>query len=163
MIKHLKALDSKVITKSDINAICRFLNGLKFTKNEGPKQKDFSEVLMNCLWEFERKITKDQNEFGRNWLKERYINKKGQPRKQLKHDFNYLDVDSTPERAFNVIKGLKDFRFVGVTGHWNSYFKIYTDITPVYKAIGKNGDSFTYTFGHWGKLIASPEIIRSIF
>lgn len=163
MIKHLEALDKKVITKSDINAFCRFLNGLRYD-SENRVKRDFSELLIDLVNSESKKITKDQNEFGRQWLINRYVNKKGQPRKQLEHDFSFYECKLYgPEEYFRVITNLKDFRFIGFTGQWNSYARMYVDIKPVYQAIAKDGTSFNYCFGHWGKLIEGPEIITTLF
>jgi hypothetical protein len=121
-------------------------------------------LLIDIVNSEPKKITKEQNEFGRQWLLNRYVNKKGQPRKQLEHDFSFLECKLCGHNEyFRVITTLKDFRFVGFTGQWNSYARMYVDIKPVYEAISKDGTSFTYCFGHWGALIEGPEIINTLF
>ena len=158
VISHVSELSKSVITKNEINAISKFINSLRFSE---PAQSDKSlgEYFLNIISEKKSgyKLEKNQTDFGIKWLKGRYFKLDGTPRKQAEHDFGTYDQD----RYFDIIKNFKEFRFIGYRAEWQCGCNTY--LTPVYKVISKNGDSFTYSPVHMRNPFIDPEVIKYIF
>lgn len=92
-----------------------------------------------------RKITKDQTDFGKQWLKEFFFKQDGTPRKGKR-------TENISHRVLSIAKGVSRFEFVGVavlasSGWWPC------QTVPIYRAYNRKGEYFDYSPIHWGQPI----------
>lgn len=153
---HLLELNKKVITKNEINAISKFLNSLRFLKNEDHFKISQGQMLLDIISSKSYKLEKWQNDFGKQWLKDYYLTKKGELRKRAKDDFHFSRI--IEDDLKEILNNVTSFRFLGYAGQWDSYSRIYTYFIPVYEVHTKNGPQFTYSPVHMGKPLINPEI-----
>jgi hypothetical protein len=138
MKKHVARLSKELVTKSDINALGKLMNSLRFSEFE---RRDQIHALMNDNLKDSYKITQEQTEVGIDWLMKNIVNERtGRLREnKLAQDFF--------ERERNIILNFSHFEFVGFEEHANMYSSYYT---PIYRTVAKNGQYFDYTAIHWG-------------
>jgi hypothetical protein len=152
--RHLENLSKARIAKQDINAISKFLGSLRYG-NTTNSDKTAAQFMLDLIEEKDGgyRLTKEQTEFGIQWLRDRYIKKDGRMRKALEKDFMSYEHDI----VMDIIRNFKEFRFIGYYAEWNSFFKEYCHFVPVYRVHGKNGDSFDYSPVYMGEPIINPE------
>jgi hypothetical protein len=138
----LSRLEQETMLKGDILALGKMMNSMRFSS---PERKDDIWNIYNLLCDKTSdkgyNITKDQSDFGIDWLKRIILNKKEQLRNS-KQAADFREVDA------EIIRDFAKFEFVGFEencyGYGNSHY------TPIYRTIGKDGRYFDYTVGHWG-------------
>ena len=149
--EHLTKLNKKVITKQEINAISKYINSMRF-RDPSRESKDLAELFLTIINNRSYKLTKDQTEFGINWLKNRYYRKDGGHRKQMQHDFQFYEIEDVDY----ILKNFKEFRFIGYAGIYHRYSGCNSNLVPIYQVIGKDGRSFNYSPVHMGQPLINP-------
>jgi hypothetical protein len=94
------------------------------------------------------RITKEQSDFGHEWL-----------RKTMWTSKNKVSLSKAGrcfgQRERDIVKRFKKFTFEGLLYEQNQYAgKIWT--LPIYRCHAKNGDYFDYCVPHWGL----PEVLN---
>lgn len=152
----------KVFPKSAINGLTKKLSSFRFNDNNTNHDNAYDKTLMWAreqglnwshndyeidgdifLFEKARKITKEQTQFGKTWLKNHFYTPKGMIR-QTKGICKSIRVRS-------IVLGITRFEFVGVIGLRNS-FGDYVQFVPIYRTY-KGGAYFDYAPIHWGQPI----------
>lgn len=140
--KQLDRINSKVWTKGDILAFGKLLNSMRFSGEARKKQTyELYDLLNDRIENSGYAITKEQSEFGIQWLRELVFTKTGKARRSKASD-------SFTEEDLEVIRNFKRFEFVGFHEDWTGYNSRYT---PIYRCIGKDGAYFDYYAFHWEK------------
>lgn len=92
-----------------------------------------------------RKITKEQTALGKNWLRDFYFKKNGEPRSGQRTQ--HLDDD-----VLKIVKKVSRFDFVGVAVlSSNGWYPV--QVVPIYRAFDSKGNYFDYSPIHWGNPI----------
>lgn len=95
------------------------------------------------LFKKARKITKEQTECGKTWLKNYFFKKNGDKRSGKATE--YINDDT-----LRIAKSVVRFEFVGVLGVANSSWEIHSFL-PIYRAYNRKGEYFDYAPVHWGQ------------
>lgn len=137
-LKHINTLKKDLLTKSEINAVAKLMNSLRFSE---PDRREQIWALHNDMLKDAYKITLEQSQIGIDWLMKNIVNSRTMKLREnkLAQDFN--------ERELNIILNFSHFEFVGFEEHSNNWSSYYT---PVYRTVAKNGEYFDYTAIHWG-------------
>lgn len=150
----------KKFQKSQINGLTKHLSGLRFGASEMGRGNDkminrAQELGMEVdyndsnlpgekfTFKTPRKITKEQTDFGKAWLKSYFFKKDGSPRGGKR---TYYISKSTLDIAKRVVR----FEFIGVLGVANSFWEIHSFL-PIYRAFDSKGNYFDYSPVHWGE------------
>lgn len=160
----------KVFKKSQINGLTKHLANLRFIRHDdiqetlttGRKVNTNDRMIDRCLelgmivdyndshlpgekftFKTPRKITKEQTEFGKAWLKNYFFKLDGKPRSGKRTEY-------ISENTLDIAKSVTRFEFIGVLGVANSYWEI-MQFLPVYRAYNKQGHYFDYAPVHWGQ------------
>jgi hypothetical protein len=91
-----------------------------------------------------RKITKEQSDFGKAWLKDFFFNLKGQPRKGQRTEY-------VSDRVLAIAKNVSRFEFVGVLMVMDNSHRSIMQVLPVYRTYNRRGQYFDYAPVHWGQ------------
>ena len=111
------------------------------------KHVDDALTLIMNVNEGGYRITKEQREFGINWLRNTLWTKDGKER-------NTAKSRCFGDRERSIVKRFKKFTFEGLRYTQNGYSGYFTT-TPIYRCHAKDGSFFDYTMAHWGL----PEIL----
>lgn len=141
-----KRINTQVWTKGDILAFAKLLNSYRFSSPERKNQ------IMNLWSNLEDRtcnipydITKDQSDFGLQWLNKICFTSKGKNRdSKMVQDFNSKD--------FDIVRNFHHFEFVGFHEASNGYN---SHCAPIYRTIDKDGNYFDYVARMW----QAPEIV----
>lgn len=92
-----------------------------------------------------RKITKEQTELGKTWLKSYFFKLDGKPRRGKR-------TENVNEHVLQIARRVTRFEFVGVqvlasSGWWPS------QAVPIYRSYDRTGSYFDYSPIHWGEPI----------
>lgn len=90
-----------------------------------------------------RKITKEQTEFGKAWLKSYFFKRNGEPRSGKRTEY-------VENRVLQIAKSVSRFEFVGVQILASQDFYPNAAV-PIYRAYNRKGDYFDYAPIHWGE------------
>lgn len=154
----------KQFTKSQINGLTKHLSGLRFARAydsdrydgrrndamiERAKQIgleiDYNDSHLNgekFIFAKPRKITAEQTQYGKAWLKQYFFKLNGEPRGGKRTQYvNGATID--------IAKKVTRFEFIGVLGVANSYWEI-NQFLPIYRAYDGKGNYFDYSPVHWG-------------
>lgn len=150
----------KTFQKSQVNGLTKHLSNLRFGPdsnrdkwtaifNRGAElglEIGYSEAHGERLdFRSPRKITRDQSDFGKAWLREYFFKKDGSPRSGKR-------TDSVGTRVLNIAKSVSRFEFIGVqilaSSGWYP-----CQIVPIYRAYNRKGEYFDYAPIHWGEPI----------
>lgn len=137
-LKHINTLKKDLLTKSEINALGKLMNSLRYSDSNRREQ---IWALQNDMLKESYKITAEQTEVGLDWLMKNVVNSRTMKLREnkLAQDFH--------ERELNIILNFSHFEFVGFEEHSNGYASYYT---PIYRTVSKTGSYFDYTAIHWG-------------
>lgn len=149
----------KTYKKSQIGGLTKHLAGFRFSNDSNTNswtrifnraeelglEVGYSEAYGERLdFKVPRKITREQTEFGKAWLKNYFFKKNGEPR-QTKHT---TSVGS--HRVLSIAKSVSRFEFVGVqvlaSQGWYP-----VQVVPIYRAYNRKGEYFDYAPIHWGQ------------
>lgn len=157
----------KQFTKGQIGGLTKRLNGHRF--NSGSNQDTWTAIFKDAEtiglevgyceahgerldFKTPRKITKEQTEFGKTWLKNYFFKKDGKPRSGKRTE--YVDSD-----VLNIAKRVVRFEFVGVnvlaSQGWYP-----CQVVPIYRAYDPKGNYFDYSPIHWGEPIFEKAVSR---
>lgn len=160
----------KVFRKSQINGLTKHLGGLRFLdiqdySNAFEKgiKVDVNERMISRAKELgldidyndsnlpgekftftnPRKITKEQTQYGKAWLKNHFFKANGDKRSGKNTEF-------VSDEVLRIAKNVSRFEFVGVLGVANSYWVI-NQFLPIYRTYDAKGNYFDYSPVHWGQ------------
>lgn len=134
--KHNTAIQKSMLTKSEIGAICKLMNSMRYSSEE--RRKQIWDLYSRITETY--KITEEQTQIGIEWLLKNLFTAKGKEREtKLTQDFG--------SRDFDIVRNFAYFEFVGFQEHSNGYGSHWT---PIYRTVAKNGEWFDYTAIHWG-------------
>lgn len=146
--------------KSQINGLTKHLSNLRF--GMGSKQDawkaifkrgeelgleiGYSEAYGERLdFKTPRKITKEQSDFGKSWLKNYFFKLDGKARSGKATKY-------VGDRVLKIAKSVSRFEFVGVqvlaSQGWYP-----CQVVPIYRAFNRKGEYFDYSPVHWGQPI----------
>jgi hypothetical protein len=151
----------KVFKKSQVNGLTKHLAGLRFSGfRAGGSNQDMWSLIFKRGEELglevgysdahgerldfktPRKITAEQSQFGKSWLKEYLFKKDGTPRSGNRTEY-------VSERVLKIAKSVSRFEFVGVqilaSSGWYP-----CQVVPIYRAFNRKGEYFDYAPIHWG-------------
>lgn len=129
--------------KSEINGLRKGL-GYCGSWSDAAKQELIEELQRNT---YSFKISKDQSDFGIEWLK----------RTQFKLNGEIRAGAFIGEREAKVIQKFKRFEFVGLRFIYVSPYQ--TDSAPIYRTIARDGSSFDYSCSPMGGFGACYEVV----
>lgn len=150
----------KVFKKSQVNGLTKHLSSLRFGEFDSHKTWDkifkranelgleigYSEAHGERLdFKTPRKITAEQTQFGKQWLKEYFFKKDGSPRSGKRTE--YIGT-----RVLEIAKSVSRFEFVGVQVLASHGWKP-SQIVPIYRAYNRKGQYFDYAPIFWGEPI----------
>jgi hypothetical protein len=146
--------------KSQINGLTKYLSNLRFGTGSNHDawnamfkrgeeiglEIGYSEAYGERLdFKVSRKITKEQSDFGKAWLKQYFFKKDGKPR-------SGKATECVGDRVLNIAKSVSRFEFVGVqilaSQGWHP-----VQVVPIYRAFNRKGEYFDYSPVHWGQPI----------
>lgn len=122
----------KALTKTEINALCWALNGVKRVDLTEGERRELVDLLEARA---ERPITREQTAFGIAWLRSKAFRKDGQARQTKDQPFGYR------ERA--IIQAFARFAWVGVVDLSEGLCRGHSYV-PVWRTYAKNGAYFDY-------------------
>lgn len=154
--------DYKNITKfekSQINGLTKHLSGLRF--GTGSRQDAWDKIISRAKeldleigyseasgerldFLVPRKISKEQSDFGKAWLKEYFFKKNGDARGGKRTEF-------VGTRVLNIAKSVSRFEFVGVQILASPQGFYPVQAVPIYRAFNRKGEYFDYSPIHWGE------------
>lgn len=139
---HNKCIYRSVWKRSEINALVKCLQSRNFSSKTNIFLQEYYAGLERIsayerLSKVQQLITKEQSNFGIEYLRRRYFKVNGQPRK------------NSPFAEYkHIIDNFKEFMFVGLYKHENNgSYKAYS---PVYRIIAKDKSWVDYVPMHWG-------------
>lgn len=138
-----------VWTKGEIKALAKAIRAARWEKDE--ESKEFRLRLLDSLWDKSFKITKDQSDFGKSFLKTQLFKCNGQLRKSK------VAIQFGEERAA-IVKKLKRFTFDGFHVYLNPADSSVSDLVPVYTAYDSQGNKFSYAWVHWGPVLLDSDL-----
>jgi hypothetical protein len=139
----------RVWQKSEINAVIKALQRINFSDSLNSNEFQFkhADLLAACHYQegnesgpFEHSITKEQSDYGLEYLKRRYFKLNGTARRQCPFNLRQQAI---------IMHAFKEFKFVGFYEHRNDS-GMYVGYTPVYRVHANNGEYFDYSPIHWG-------------
>lgn len=148
-------MKQKVWQRADINALTKMLNrngrtgalmevwDLTSDLRHVSELPRYNAAVM--LFDNSYSITKEQTEFGIEWLNNFSFKSNGEAR-NTKNNFDSAQL--------LIIKNFKKFEFVGVLGFRNGFNQMIQH-APIYRVVSKSGDYFDYTPIHMGNPIVS--------
>jgi hypothetical protein len=90
-----------------------------------------------------KKIEKSQTELGKNWLRDYFFKKDGQPRSGKR-------TENLDPLVLGIAKKVSKFRFIGVLALKNTFGE-YVQFLPIYRTYNRSGQYFDYAPIHWGQ------------
>ncbi len=147
----------KTFTKGQINGLTKHLSNLRF--NQGFDNNKMWTAIFKRAEELgleigyseahgerlnfvkPRKITREQTQFGKKWLKEFYFKKNGEMRIGKRTDW-------VSNGVLAIAKQVTRFEFVGVQVLASSAWYP-SGVVPIYRAYNSKGDYFDYAPRHW--------------
>lgn len=155
----------KTFQKSQVNGLTKHLSGLRFNQdyrigdsyrvnNDAIIQRckelgleidynDSNQMAEKFIFSKARKITKEQSDFGKAWLKNHFFKLNGEMRKGQNTQY-------VSDRVLKISKNVSRFEFIGVLGLMNNYGEI-LQFLPIYRTYNKAGEYFDYAPIHWGQ------------
>lgn len=153
-----------VFPKSAIGGLTKKLSSFRFISNNTTNDNAYDKTLTWAreqglslshnnyevngdvfLFESVRKITKEQSQFGKAWLKNHFFKINGDIRRGK-------NTENVSDRVLKISKNVSRFEFVGVLGLMNS-FSEYVQFLPIYRTYNRKGEYFDYAPIHWGQPI----------
>lgn len=150
----------KQFKKSEVNGLTKHLSNLRFgtgsnqdawtaifkRSEELGMEIGYSEAYGERLdFKVARKITKEQSDFGKAWLKNYFFKADGKPR-------SGKATENVGNRVLEIAKSVSRFEFVGVqvlaSQGWYPQQAV-----PIYRAYNRKGQYFDYSPVHWGQPI----------
>lgn len=151
----------KVFTKSQIGGLTKHLAGLRFKQTgdelnsngmmwkrlfgragELGMEIGYSEAHGERLdFKQARKITREQTQFGKAWLKDYFFKMDGTPRSGKRTEY-------VSGCTLRIAKSVVRFEFVGVQVLASSGWYP-CQVVPIYRAFNLKGESFDYAPIHW--------------
>lgn len=161
-------LNLQRFTKSQINGLTKALISQRFGTYESSKAWDaiFAKAEQLGLeigycgnyygerldFKTPRKITREQTDFGRKWLKDYFFKKNGTPRSGKRTEY-------IGQGVLDIAKSVSRFEFVGVailaSQGWYP-----NQAVPIYRAYSRDGSYFDYSPIHWGTPIVD-DVVRN--
>ena len=160
----------KQFPKSAINGLTKKLSGFRFAKMPVGMDYQQSDLLRDRMksefmtslslinvdniyesnanlyhFKIARKITKEQTQLGKAWLKNHFFKLDGSKR-------NGKNTKNVSDRVLAISKSASRFEFIGVIGCMNS-FGDELQFLPVYRTYNTKGEYFDYAPIHWGQPI----------
>lgn len=164
--KHLDRIKGGRFEKSEIGAITKLLQSIRFEKTE---RKNAINAFRNLAFhvvdhmyihsDFQAdvlhfgkpaKISKEQTELGKQWLRNHFFKLDGSPRKGKA-------TEDVSDRVLAIAKSVSKFEFVGVLEGRNAYGDV-CQVLPIYRTYDRKGNYFDYSPIHWGQ----PVIMESL-
>lgn len=155
----------KQFKKSQINGLTKHFSSLRFGTGSNHdawkaifKRAEelglaigYSEAYGERLdFKVSRKITKEQSDFGKAWLKNYFYKMNGQPR-------NGKATENVSNSVLKIAKSVFRFEFVGVqilaSQGWYP-----VQAVPIYRAFNRKGEYFDYSPIHWGQPIITEGV-----
>lgn len=139
-LDYLSLFKQKTWAKADIQRLTKFLNGVRFTKDDDRRAFSLEfQAKFDELWNKPRLLTEEHSTQGINYLRDYCWTTKGVVRKSC--------------RAFNedereIVKNFKSFAFIGWHIETNDFGDTFFHI--VYRTYAKDGSYFDYIPMHWG-------------
>lgn len=155
--KHVLRIKSGKFTKSEIGALTKLIQSMRFSKNASQKEK-IQELIDNNLeyvkelydinadvYHFAKpaKITPEQTELGKQWLRNYFFKLDGTIRKGQA-------TENISESVLNISKKVMCFEFIGLVFCRNTFQEV-CQVLPVYRTYNKQGEYFDYAPMHWSK------------
>lgn len=154
--------EMRTYPKAAINGLTKKLSSFRF--GSGSTQQAWSKIestinQVGLSYRFEetningdvfhfvkaRKITKEQTQLGKSWLKTHFFKLNGDVR-------TGKATELVGDRVLRIAKQASRFEFVGVLGLRNS-FQDYVQFLPIYRTFDRDGNYFDYAPVHWGQPI----------
>jgi hypothetical protein len=161
MQRHLDRIKAGKFEKSEINALTKLIQSSRFAeqirKNEILAFLDLvsDEVgfeylhggFQGAVRHFKKpmKITKQQTELGKQWLRNYFFKLNGKKRTGKATEF-------VGDRVLQISKKVKRFEFVGILIGRNQWRDI-SGVLPIYRTYDSSGNYFDYAPIHWGQPI----------
>lgn len=158
--KQLDLIKSGKYTKSDIGSLTKLVASARFAT---PERKEEIRALLDLVFNyvhdeymssnfqceymfFKRgglKITKEQTQLGKEWLKNHFFKKDGSPR-------SGKNTENVGTRILEIAKSVSRFEFIGICLVKNPYGDC-NQVLPVYRTFNRKGQYFDYAPIHWGQ------------
>lgn len=152
----------KVFKKSQVNGLTKHLSGIRYSVPYETRGNLTDLIIKRCTelgmeidycyadgerftFTKPRKITKEQSDFGKQWLKDFFFKKNGQPRSGQRTQY-------VSDRVLRIAKSATRFEFIGVIGLFNSMGEM-CQFVPLYRTFNRKGEYFDYAPIHWGQPI----------
>lgn len=169
VVKHSKTIESHLnriklgrFEKSEINAFTKLFSSYKFSDEGRKKEIDsLKQLSMNCVdsglhifsniygdvMHFKKgmKISKEQTQLGKAWLKEFFFKKNGESRSG--NNTRYVS-----DRVLSISKSVSKFEFIGIIICKNPYGDT-NNVLPIYRTYNRKGEYFDYSPIHWSQPI----------
>jgi hypothetical protein len=161
--------EMKTFPKGAIGGLTKKLASFRFTSNNTTNDNQYDKTLIFAreiglsyshnesacngdvfLFATPKKITAEQSNFGKAWLKDYFFKKNGETRSGKRTEY-------VGTRVLEISKSVSKFEFVGVIGLMNSYGD-YIQFIPLYRTYNRKGQYFDYAPIHWGQ----PVIIEGL-
>lgn len=147
----------KQFKKSEVNGLTKYLaNFQDYSARDNSKfisraeelglELDYNDsnlVAEKFIFKQARKITKEQTERGKAWLKNHFYKLNGKPR-------SGQATEHVSDEVLSIAKSVSRFEFIGVLGVMNSFGTI-TQVLPIYRTYNRKGQYFDYAPIHWGQ------------
>lgn len=156
---HLERIKLGRFEKNEISALTKLISSTQYTNTERKLSvKALTELSMDCVddgvhvfsniygevmhFKKSMKISKDQSDLGKAWLKNYFFKLDGKPR-------NGKNTEGISDRVLAISKSVSRFEFIGVLICKNPYNDI-NDVLPIYRTYNRKGEYFDYAPIHWG-------------
>jgi hypothetical protein len=150
----------KAYKKSQVNGLTKYLIGKRF---ESEDQRGWDSIIKlaenlglsvgycgnyhgeRLDFDKPKKITKEQTELGKAWLKNHFFKLNGKPR-------TGKNTENVSDRVLRIAKRVSRFEFVGVAVLASSgWYPV--QAVPIYRTYNRKGEYFDYSPIHWGQPI----------
>lgn len=137
-------LKSDTITKTQTDSFCRimreldrqyYLNRFKQGKAINKNMSEIIAKIKNKILIENYKLTKEQTEFGINWLRKYTFKKNGEPRQQKGNPFDEDHRKVINNFSHFLLVGFEDIESFGNIGRYR----------PIYRVVSVHGVYFDYT------------------
>lgn len=155
--KHIARIKLGKFTKSEIGALTKLIQSKRFLSGKNPKKYEAIDNLIDANFEYIKelydinadlyhffkpaKITTEQTELGRNWLRNYFFKLDGSKRRGKA-------TENISDNVLNISKSVTRFEFIGLVFCRNTFQDI-CSVLPVYRTYNKQGEYFDYAPIHW--------------
>lgn len=155
---HLERYKSGRFEKNEINALLKLFTSYRFADNQRKLEIEaLQELILNYvdgtyvysnhaeIMHFPKacKISREQTEFGKQWLKNYFFKKDGKPR-------SGKATEDIGEHELKIAKAVSRFEFVGILLIKNQWGDV-NGALPIYRTYNRKGEYFDYSPIHWGQ------------